>query len=110
MISVFGSKVGIEELAEIKTSLDNQWLGMGQKVDTFEKELSGYTDNPDFVLVDSGSNALHIAIEALELPEHSEIIIPTITWISCATSIELAGHIPVFADVEYRTLNIDLTS
>ncbi len=110
MITVFGSKVGQEELEEIKSSLDNQWLGMGNKVYTFEKMLSSYIGNPDFVLVDSGSNALYIAIEALNLPKHSEIIVPAITWISCATSVELAGHIPVFADVEYRTLNIDISS
>lgn len=110
MISVFGSKVGSEELKEIKTSLDNQWLGMGAKVNKLEKILSGYIGNPDFVLVDSGSNALHVAIEALELPERSEIILPAVTWISCATAIELAGHTPVFVDVDYRTLNIDLNS
>lgn len=110
MINVFGSNVGQEELDEIKSCFDDQWLGIGKKVQTFEEQLAKFTGMSDVVLVDSGSNALYIAIEALNLPPHSEIILPAVTWISCATSIELAGHTPVFADVSYNTINIDLDS
>ena len=116
MISVFGSKVGKEELEEIKTSIENQWIGIGPKTDLFEKELAKRLRIKDFVLLDSGSNSLYMAVKLLNLPPLSEVILPALTWISCATAIVLAGHKPVFCDVEtdtqnisYRTINPVLT-
>ncbi len=37
MISVFGSRVGKEELEEIRTSIENQWIGIGPKTKSFEE-------------------------------------------------------------------------
>ncbi len=106
MISVFGSKVGQEELNEIKTSIDNQWIGIGPKTDLFEKQFSERLGLKDFLLLDSGSNALYLAIKLLDLPKGSEIILPSFTWISCATAIILNGCVPVFCDVDLDTQNI----
>ncbi len=106
MISVFGSKVGQEELDEIKTSIDSQWIGIGPKTDLFEKQFSKRLGLKDFLLLDSGSNALYLAIKLLDLPKGSEIILPSFTWISCATAIILNDCIPVFCDVDLDTQNI----
>jgi len=106
MISVFGSKVGKEELNEIKTSIENQWIGIGPKTELFEKKFSERLKLKDFLLLDSGSNALYLAIKLLNLPKGSEIILPSFTWISCATAIILNGCIPVFCDVDLETQNI----
>lgn len=105
MITVFGSKVGDEEIAQVSDSLSRQWLGMGSKVDEFEKQFSGRLNLDHFLLVDSGSNALYMAVELLGLPSGSEIILPSFTWVSCAQAIILAGHKPVFCDVCPDTLN-----
>jgi len=110
MINVFGSCVGTEELEEIKSSLKAQWLGIGPKVNQFEKMMASHVGNDDFVCVNSGSNALLAAIESLQLPKGSEVIIPSVTWISCATSVELAGLKPVFCDVDYDTVNVTTES
>lgn len=106
MISVFGSKVGDRELAEIKTSIDNQWLGIGPKTKQFEELFSKRLGLKDFVLLDSGSNSLYMAVKLLDLPLRSEVILPAFTWISCATSIVLAGCKPVFCDVDIKTQNV----
>ena len=42
MISVFGSKIGTEEIEEIRSSLESQWMGIGPKTDKFEKEFAKY--------------------------------------------------------------------
>ena len=60
----------------------------------------------DFVMLDSGSNSIYLAIKLLELPPGSEIILPTFTWISCATAIILNDCKPVFADIDLETQNI----
>jgi len=106
MISVFGSKVGKEELDEIKTSIDNQWIGIGPKVKKFEELFSQRLNLNGFVMLDSGSNALCLAIKLLDLPKGSEVILPAFTWISCASAVMLNDLKPVFCDVDIDTCNI----
>ena len=106
MINVFGSKVGQEEIAEVSESITKQWMGMGPKTKEFEAKMAKRLGIEHFLLVDSGSNGLYMAIKLLDLPAGSEIIVPSLTWVSCAQAILLAGCIPVFADVDINTQNI----
>jgi aminotransferase len=108
MISVFGSKVGQEELDEIKSSIENQWLGIGPKVKQFEQEFAKRNGMKDFVLLDSGSNALLMALRVLNLKPGGEVILPAFTWISCAAAVVLAGLKPVFCDVEIESQNVSV--
>ena len=106
MINVFGSKVGQEEIQKVTEVLESQWMGFGKKVTEFEEKFSTRLSLENFAMVDSGSNALYLAVKLLNLPEGSEIILPAFTWVSCAQAILLAGHKPVFCDVELATLNV----
>lgn len=106
MISVFGSKVGKEEIAGVTACMESQWMGFGKKVNEFEEKFSKHFSIPHFALVDSGSNALYMACVLLNLPKGSEIILPSFTWVSCAQAIIMAGHQPVFCDVDLDTFNI----
>jgi dTDP-4-amino-4,6-dideoxygalactose transaminase/ribosomal protein S18 acetylase RimI-like enzyme len=105
MISVFGSKVGEEELAEVKDCVDRQWLGTGPKTKQFEQDFSKRQGYPNTILVNSGSNALQLAMTLLKLPPGSDVIVPSFTWVSCAHAVVLAGHHPIFCDVDLETLN-----
>jgi dTDP-4-amino-4,6-dideoxygalactose transaminase len=106
MISVFGSKVGLEELEEIRSSLEQQWMGIGPKVKKFEQEFAKRLNLNGFAMLDSGSNSLYMAVKLLNLPLGSEVILPSFTWISCAHAIVLSGCVPVFCDVDLATYNI----
>ena len=106
MINVFGSLMGPEELEEVRTSLEAQWIGIGPKTAAFEKGFSERLGLPGFALLDSGSNALHLAIKLLDLPPGSDVIVPSFTWISCAHAVVLCGHRPVFCDVSLDTHNV----
>jgi aminotransferase len=108
MINVFGSKMGPEEMAEVRTSLEAQWIGIGPKTATFEKDFAARAGLPGFVLLDSGSNALHLAVKLLDLPPGSDVLVPSFTWISCAHAVVLCGHRPVFCDVSLDTHNVTL--
>jgi aminotransferase len=59
----------------------------------------------ELVMVNSGTAALHVAVEALELPPGSDIVLPAFTWVGCAHAVALAGHRPVFCDVDLATQN-----
>jgi dTDP-4-amino-4,6-dideoxygalactose transaminase len=106
MISVFGSLVGEEEIKNVTKCMKSQWMGFGKDVDLFESEYSKKFGLENFAMVDSGSNALYMAVKLLNLPPNSEIILPSFTWVSCAQAIILAGHVPIFCDVDSRTMNI----
>ncbi len=106
MINVFGSLVGKEELEEVRSSLEAQWMGIGPKTASFERQFAARLGLPGFVLLDSGSNSLHLAVKLLDLPQGSEVIVPSFTWISCAHAVVLCGCAPVFCDVDYETQNV----
>lgn len=106
MISVFGSKVGQEEIDEIRTSIENQWIGIGPKTKLFEERFARRLGLNKFIMLDSGSNSLYMAIKLLGLPKDSEIILPAFTWISCATAVVLGGCKPVFCDIDIETQNV----
>ena len=110
MINVFGSLVGPEELEEIRSSLEAQWMGIGPKTASFEKSFSQSRGLPDFVLLDSGSNSLYMAVKLLDLPPGCEVIVPSFTWIACAHAVVLSGCVPVFCDVNPDTHNATLST
>lgn len=50
------------------------------------------------VACSSGTAALHLALEAMELPKGSEVIVPDFTMVACPRAVTLAGLTPVFVD------------
>jgi dTDP-4-amino-4,6-dideoxygalactose transaminase len=98
MISLFGSNVGAEELAAVKECMEQQWLGIGARTEEFERQIAQMCAAPGFVFLNSGSNSLHLAIRLLDLPEGSEVILPSFTWIACANAVQLNRLQPVFCD------------
>jgi len=106
LISVFGSLVGEEEIAGVASCMRSQWMGFGKAVETFERKYMEKFRLPSFAMVDSGSNALFMAVKLLDLPPGSEIILPSFTWVSCAQAVLLAGHRPIFCDVDLASMNV----
>ncbi len=81
-------------------------MGFGKNVHIFEKKFMEKYGLPTFAMVDSGSNALFMAVKLLDLPTNSEVILPALTWVSCAQAVLLAGHKPIFCDVDLTTMNM----
>ena len=109
MISVFGSMVGQEEIKNVNECMKDQWMGFGKIVKKFEQEFSKKFQLNNFLMVDSGSNALFMAVKLLNLPAGSEVILPSYTWVSCAQSILMSNLRPVFCDVDLNTMNVRAT-
>ena len=106
MLSVFGSNISDLEEAAVQGVLRSQWMGLGKEVDLFELELVAFRNLPNLTMVDSGSNALFMAVTLLDLPPESEIIVPSFTWVSCAQAVLMAGHRPIFCDVDPNSMNV----
>lgn len=72
----------------------------------FAAAFGAYCGVPSCVPVDHGSSALITALEALQLPTGSHIVVPALTWVATASAVFRAGYVPVVADVDYRSGNL----
>ena len=81
----------------------------GAAVPQFESSFADYQEARDCVAVGNGTDALEIALEALDLPPGSEIIVPANSFIATSEAVSRAGHRVVFADVD-DTYTLDSAS
>lgn len=108
MIPVSRPSIGKEELAAVKKVFDSGWLGMGSSVKEFEDEISKFLGGSTVIAVNTGTTALHLALDALGIGKGDEVIVPSLTFVATVQAISATGATPVFCDIEPDTLNIDV--
>ena len=96
-----------EEIAEVVDTLRSDWLTTGPKTAAFEAEFAELVGAPAALALNSGTAALHVALAALGVDEHSAVITTTMTFCSTVHVIEHLRARPILVDVEPTTLNID---
>ena len=87
--------------------LDSGVFILGPNVKAFEQEAASYLGVPRTVGVANGTDALVLALDALEVGPGDEVICPAFTFYATAESIARRGATPVFADIDPVTLNLD---
>jgi len=95
--------------ARIQKVLDHHQFIMGPEVRELEERLQEYTGAKHCVTVASGTEALLIALMALEIKHGDEVITTPFSFIATAEVIALVGAKPMFVDVEPDTCNLDVT-
>ena len=75
----------------------------GQEVKTFESDLSKYLEGSHVIACANGTDALQIALMALELEPGDEVIVPSFTFVASVEVIALLGLKPIVVDVDPRT-------
>ncbi|MBF0384372.1 MAG: DegT/DnrJ/EryC1/StrS family aminotransferase [Candidatus Omnitrophica bacterium] len=80
---------------------------LGKAAEEFEAQFAGYCDSKYGVGVNSGTDALYLAVSALDINLGDEVIIPPFTFIATALCISYTGAKPVFVDIEDETYNLD---
>lgn len=109
MINIYQPSLGDEELNAIREVFESNWLGYGRsgkKQDQFVNDFAKCIDvEPNYLTtISCCSEALFQAINAYTEPG-DEVIIPTIGFIATANAVVHHNAIPVFCDVDRRTLN-----
>jgi UDP-2-acetamido-2-deoxy-ribo-hexuluronate aminotransferase len=89
--------------------LDHGQYIMGPEVKELEDKLAAYTGAKHCITVASGTEALLIALMALDLKPGDEVVTTPFTFAATAEMIVLLGGVPVLADIEPETCNIDAT-
>lgn len=79
----------------------------GPQVQRFASHLSSYLDVPSVIPCGNGTDALQIALMALDLKPGDEVIVPAFTYVAAAEVVSLLGLIPVWVDVDEKTFNIN---
>lgn len=80
----------------------------GEQLKLFELNLAKYLGVKHVIGVANGTDALQIALMALDLKRGDEVILPSFTYVATAEVIGLLGLVPVMADVNIDTFNIDV--
>ena len=96
-----------ELLAAAEETLGSDRIVLGPNVERFEQSFADATGTRFCVGVASGTDALELALRALELPAGAEVVCPNLTANATPTAILRAGCTPVLVDVEADTLTLD---
>ncbi len=110
MIPVFEPVITEDEIQAVAQALRNGEVSgsFGKSIEDFENEFAAYVGCEYGVAVNSGSSALHVAVNALELNRGDEILVSASTNIATALAATHNGAIPVPVDSEPKTWNLNL--
>jgi UDP-4-amino-4-deoxy-L-arabinose-oxoglutarate aminotransferase len=95
------------EIDAVTKVLRSGWITTGAGNADFEEAFSEITGAPHSVALASATAGMHLALAALGIGPGDEVITPSMTWVSTANLIVLAGAKPVFVDVDRDTLLVD---
>jgi len=94
----------------IATVLDHGVFIGGPEVTTLEEQLSAFTGARHCVTCANGTDALVLSLRAIGLKPGDGVVVPSFTFAATPEAVVLAGGVPVFADIDPGTFNIDPTS
>lgn len=109
MIKVSRGCCGEEELAQVKEAFEYGYFGLAYKVEEFENEIAKYLETTrNVIATNTGTSALHLALETIGIKEGDEVILPSFTFVATAQVITECGAKPIFCDVTPETFLIDI--
>ena len=96
-----------DDIRAVIEVLRSDWLTQGPYIEKFERSLAEYCGAKYAVAVSSGTAALHLACLAAGIKDGDEVVTSPITFVASANCVVYCGGIPVFADINKDTYNID---
>lgn len=91
----------------IQNVLDSGWYILGKEVKQFEQEFAAFNNVRHAIGVGSGTEALHMALRAMDVGPGDEVITTAHTAVATASAIVLSGATPAFVDIEPDYFTID---
>ena len=107
MIQLSKPLIGEDEINAVAKVMKSGNIAEGQKVKDFEDSFAKYIGTDYAVAVNSGTAALHISLLAHNIGNNDEVITTPFSFIATSNSILHTKATPVFADIDYKTFNIN---
>jgi perosamine synthetase len=107
-VPFFVPDLGEPEIEEVVSTLRSGWLTTGPRVRRFEEKFAAAVGAPFAVAVNSGTAALHLALEALRLQPGEAVMVPTMTFAATAEVVRYFNAMPVLVDCDPVTTNMDI--
>jgi perosamine synthetase len=99
--------LGEAEAEAVRAAVLSGWVTQGPEVAAFEKEFAAFVGAPFACAVSNGTTALHLALLAVGIKPGDEVITVSHSFIATANAIRYCGAMPVFADIDPGTYNLD---
>ena len=96
-----------ESLKAFEQVFDKSWYVLGDAVSGFEKEYASFNDVDFCIGTSNGLDALHLSLKSVGVGPGDEVITPSNSFIASALAISYTGAIPIFAEPNIQTYNID---
>jgi dTDP-4-amino-4,6-dideoxygalactose transaminase len=94
------SSVNEADVEAVSAALRRAFLGMGAEVEAFEKEIVQYIGgNRHVICVNTGTTALHLALQACGVGRGDEVLVPTLTFVASFQAVSATGATPVACEV-----------
>ncbi len=101
------SVIGDAEKRAVMGVLEREYLGMGKEVQEFENSLNQFFSRPA-VCVNTGTAALHLALQALGVADGDEVLVQSITYVASFQAISATGAKPIPCEVDPETITLDV--
>ena len=92
----------------VLASLEGDDHAFGPNCQVFQEEFAAWNGNRHAVTTNSGTAALHMCVAACGCGAGDEVLVPAYTWSSSATCVLHHNGIPVFVDIDFDTMNMDV--
>lgn len=99
--------IGDSEINSVVACLKSGWITTGALCKEFEDKFCGLTGAGQAIALNSATAGMHLMLTAMNLQQGDEVITPSMTFASTINMIALRQAKPVFADIDYDTLNIN---
>ncbi|HKI85670.1 MAG TPA: DegT/DnrJ/EryC1/StrS family aminotransferase [Thermoanaerobaculia bacterium] len=107
-VPFFRPDIRQEEIDEVVATLESGWLTTGPRVRELEEGFAANLGAEHAIALNSGTAALHLAVEALGLGAGQAVLVPTMTFAATAEVVRYSGATPILVDCDPLTGNIDL--
>lgn len=98
-----------DDMRAVRDVMESGWITTGPKAAQFEQEFARYIGVRHAIAVNSGTAALHVALDAAGIGEGDEVVLPTLTFAATAEAVVYCKARPVFTDVDPDSFNLDPT-
>lgn len=107
-VNLSGPDITQKEIDSVLEVLKSGRLSIGPKIIEFENKFKEYFNVKHAIAVNSGTSGLHLLVKAVDIGKGDEVITTPFSFVASTNCILFEDAIPVFVDIDEKTLNIDI--